>query len=265
MMHHNAESNDFRYGTQSVGIMTDILLAGESWVTVTFEVKGRNVLRDAAYDEAAGRFIETLEATGATVTYQPCHIVEREFPRTVEELDAFDLVILSDVGADTLQITPQVAAGETDIDRCAVLAEWVRDGGALGMVGGYMSFAGKGGQARYGTTALADVLPVGIANADDRVETPAGVTPRNDGVPGDDFPMEWPQILGYNRFSADRDAEVWATVNNDPFLVVGNHGDGSAFAYATDCAPHWAPEAFLEWNHLPALWSRLVDHVVGGA
>jgi uncharacterized membrane protein len=158
-----------------------------------------------------------------------------------------------------------VAAGETDVDRCAVLAEWVHDGGALGMVGGYMSFAGKGGQARYGKTALADVLPVEIADSDDRVETPTGATPRNEAVPGEELPDEWPHVLGYNRFTADPDADVWATVDSDPFVVVGDHGDGNAFAYATDCAPHWAPEAYLDWDYLPTLWDRLVDRVVEGS
>lgn len=127
---------------------------------------------------------------------------EAEFPRTREEPAGFDLVILSDVGADTLQVTPEVDAGDRDVDRCTVLAEWVRKGGALGMGGGDMSFAGKGGQARYGNTALADALPVEIADADDRVETPVGATPRNRGVPGNAFPAEWTHVFGYNRVSA---------------------------------------------------------------
>lgn len=245
--------------------MTEVLLAGESWVTVTFEVKGRNVMRDAQYGEAADSFVDTLEETGASVTYQPCHVAEESFPRTPTQLDEYDVVILSDVGADTLQITPRVAAGETDVDRCAVLADWVRDGGALGMVGGYMSFSGKGGQARYGSTPLADVLPVDIERGDDRVETPAGANPIDAGVPGLDLPAEWPAVLGYNRFTADADADVWATVNDDPFLVVGDAGAGSTFAYATDCAPHWAPTTFLEWDHLSALWERILERVVDGS
>lgn len=244
--------------------MTDVLLAGESWVTVTFEVKGRNVMRDAEYGEAADSYIATLEDAGADVTYQPCHAVEDEFPRTGQELDQYDVIILSDVGADTLQITPRVAAGETDVDRCAVLADWVRDGGALGMVGGYMSFAGKGGQARYASTQLADVLPVVIASGDDRVETPTGATPTTEGIPGLDVPRDWPVILGYNRFTADDDASVWATVNDDPFLVVGDAGQGSTFAYATDCAPHWAPTEFLDWEPLPSLWRRILERVTTG-
>ncbi|WP_049972667.1 glutamine amidotransferase [Haladaptatus cibarius] len=241
--------------------MTNVLLAGESWVTVQFEIKGKNVLRDSQYGEVADRFIDTLESIGASVTYQPCHVAAESFPRTNEALSEYDLVILSDVGADTLQITRQVADGETDADRCAVLAEWVREGGALGMVGGYMSFAGKGGQARYGTTALADVLPVEIETGDDRVETPDGAVPRNAGVPGADLPEEWPHVLGYNRTTAKPGADVWATVRGDPFLTVGDYGDGSSFAYATDCAPHWAPEGLLSWDRLPTLWNRVIDRV----
>ncbi|RBI60487.1 hypothetical protein DMJ13_19510 [halophilic archaeon] len=241
--------------------MTDILLAGESWVTVQLEIKGRNVIRDSEYGEAADRYVELLEELGASVTYQPCHVAAKSFPRTREELDAYDLVVLSDIGADTLQITERVAAGDTDADRCALLAEWVREGGALGMVGGYMSFAGKGGQARYDSTPIADVLPVEVSSGDDRVEKPAGAVPQNAGVPDADLPEEWPHVLGYNRFAAKPEAEVWATVDDDPFLVVGDTGDGSAFAYATDCAPHWAPEALLDWEHLPTVWERVVDRV----
>ncbi|SEP03124.1 Uncharacterized membrane protein [Halogranum amylolyticum] len=239
--------------------MADILLAGESWVTVQFEIKGRNVLRDASYGEAADRYIETLETIGHDVTFQPCHVATQEFPRTREQLDAYDLVVLSDIGADTLQVTPQVAAGKTDADRLTVLAEWVRDGGALGMIGGYMSFGGKGGQARYANTPLSDVLPVEISAGDDRVETPAGATPQNQGVPNADLPTEWPHVLGYNRVRASEEAEVWATVQENPFIVCDDADAGRVFTYTTDCAPHWAPEAFLEWEQLPTLWNAIIE------
>ena len=242
--------------------MSEVLLAGESWVSVGFEIKGRNVLSDSEYGEAADRFIETLDSVGASVTYQPCHVAVEAFPRTHEELDAYDLVLLSDVGADSLQLTRRVRDGESDVDRCTLLNEWVHDGGALGMVGGYMSFSGKGGQARYGTTALAETLPVKLGTSDDRIETPAGAVPETGAALAKDLPQEWPAVLGYNRFAAKSDAEVWATIGDDPLLVVGDHGDGSAFAYATDCAPHWAPEELLEWEHLPTVWSRLLDRVV---
>lgn len=219
------------------------------------------MITGASYNEAADHLIAALEHAGASVTYQPCHVATREFPRTRDELDAYDLVILSDVGADTLQLTPEVRRGEADVDRYDLLKSYVGDGGALGMIGGYMSFSGVGGQARYGRTALGDVLPVTIGPGDDRVEAPAGVRPTNEGVLDAELPDEWPAVLGYNRVVADDDAEVWATVDDDPLLAVGTHGSGRTFAFTTDCAPHWAPQEFLEWEGLPRLWNAILDYV----
>lgn len=240
----------------------DVLLVGESWVTFSVEIKGRNIVQDSYYEEAAAYLNAALESAGADADFIPCHALSKQFPSTIDGLDAYDLVILSDVGADTLQITPRVAAGETDIDRCRLLAEYVAKGGALGMIGGYMSFAGKNGAARYGRTALSDVLPVTISVADDRVETPDGPLPSpTASMPGSP-PSEWPSILGYNKLEAAPDADMWATVRDDPLLVVGDYEDGSTFAFATDCAPHWAPEDFLEWKYLPTLWKNILDRVI---
>lgn len=240
--------------------MTEILLAGETWSTTSLVVKGRDVATATEYTEAADLLIDALEAAGASVTHQPADVALREFPRSTDELDAYDLVLLSDIGAQTLLLTPQVAAGETDVNRCRLLGEWVADGGALGMLGGYTSFAGEGGAAGYARTELADVLPVDIAHHDDRVEAPEGAIPQNRGF--EELPEEWPHVLGYNQLAADPDAEVLATVREDPLVVVGEHGEGTTLAYATDCAPHWAPEAFLEWEHLPDLWESLLERLV---
>ena len=48
----------------------------------------------------------------------------------------------------------------------------MRDGGGLLMIGGYLSFAGIDGKARYHGTPVEDALPVTIAATDDRVEAP---------------------------------------------------------------------------------------------
>jgi len=236
-----------------------VLVVGESWHEVTLYVKAQDVTASSSYTEAGEYLIAALETAGAAVTYQPCHVAHEAFPRTRAELEPYDLVVLSDVGAQTLLLTPAVAAGETDANRLGLLADYVADGGAVGMIGGYMSFAGENGQAGYGRTALADVLPVEVSSHDDRIERPAGVVPRNSGIEG--IPEEWPAVLGYNRVSPSPGSEVWATVGDDPLLVVGDHGDGSAFAFTTDCAEHWAPKPFLEWKHLPAMWEAVLDRM----
>lgn len=55
--------------------------------------------------------------------------------------------------------------------------KYVEEGGSLCMIGGYMSFTGIDGTARYGQTEIADVLPVEMLDIDDRVEAPQGLVP----------------------------------------------------------------------------------------
>jgi uncharacterized membrane protein len=237
----------------------NVLLAGESWHEVSFVVKGQDVSATSTYTEAGAHLIAALETAGAEVTYQPCHVARDSFPRTRETLREYDLVVLSDIGAQTLLLTPEVSAGERSPNRLQVLADYVADGGAVGMVGGYTSFAGENGQAGYWRTPLADVLPVEVAAHDDRIERPEGVRPRNRGISA--LPDEWPPVLGYNRVAASDESEVLATVDGDPLLTVGDHGDGRAFAYATDCAKHWAPSEFLKWDYLPDLWEEILSQM----
>lgn len=238
--------------------MTQVLLAGESWEQVSFFVKGVDVSRASQYVEAGDHLIAALEAAGADVTYQPCHLAREHFPSSVDDLADYDAVLLSDIGAQTLLLHPAVSAGERRPNRCEVLAEYVAGGGALGMIGGYLSFAGEHAAAGYHRTALADVLPGELSRYDDRVERPAGVVPEN--VAFEDLPDRWPAVLGYNRLGPG-DAEVLATVDGDPLVMLDEYGDGTAVSFTTDCAPHWAPEAFLEWDRLPDLWGAILDRL----
>ena len=98
------------------------------------------------------------------------------------------------------------------------------------------------------------------AVVDDRVEEPAGLAPvvveDHEVLAGIDGP--WPDLLGYNRVRADPDAAVLVTVGSDPLVVVGQADAGRCVAFTSDCAPHWAPPPFVEWEHYDRLWSQLV-------
>lgn len=236
----------------------EVLLAGESWTNLTFSIKGRDVSAQSSYVEAADHLIAALETAGATVTFQPCHVAANRFPESIEELEEFDMVILSDIGADTLQLTPQVARGKAHVDRLHVLKQYVSNGGALGMIGGYTSFSGYAGMARYGRSPIEPVLPVKLIEGDDRVELPAGEHPQGSI---DRLPTRWPEVLGYNKTTPRAGADVLATINSDPLLVVDSYQDGAAFAFTTDCAPHWAPQGFLEWDGFPVLWEHIIETV----
>jgi uncharacterized membrane protein len=236
-----------------------VLIAGESWTTTSIHVKGFDSFTTTAYEEGVGSLRDALLDAGHEVTFMPNHVAAESFPFTADELDAWDVVLLSDIGSNTLLVPPATFARfEARPNRLAVLRDWVRTGGGLAMIGGYLSFGGIEGKANYARTPLADVLPVEIETGDDRVETPEDPVPRRVAehpvVAG--LPAEWPALLGYQRLGPR--GEVLATVNGDPLLVVAEVGEGRTLAYASDIGPHWAPPPFLEWDGYARLWDQAV-------
>ena len=159
--------------------MTRVLLAGESWTTTSIHVKGFDSFTTVEYAEGGGALIAALEGAGHDVTFMPNHVAATEFPFTRDGLAAFDVVLLSDIGANTLLVPPVVfSRGETRPNRLELLRDWVLAGGGLGMVGGYLSFQGIEAKANYRTSPLAGVLPVEMELGDDREETPEGAAAR---------------------------------------------------------------------------------------
>lgn len=241
-----------------------LLLAGETWFSYGVHLKGFSPYWTGGYAEGQKEFVAALEQTGWSVDHLPNHRATEDFPWTMDELNTYDAVILSDISADTILLHPKTfVQGERTPDRLALLADWVRAGGGLAMIGGYMAFSGFEGRGRFGMTALADVLPVGTLAGDDRIETPAGVTPEVvaeheilNGISG-----EWPHFLGYNRITPREGCPVLLQVGKDPFLAVGEFGAGRAVAFASDCSPHWGSPAFLEWEHYARFWDRLMTWV----
>ena len=62
---------------------------------------------------------------------------------------------------------------------------------------------------------------------------------------------------------AKDDVSVLAAVGDDPFLAAWTFGAGRAVAFASDCGPHWLPQAFLAWEGYDRLWSQLVAWAAG--
>jgi uncharacterized membrane protein len=237
-----------------------ILLAGETWITHKIEVKGFSSYSTGTYGEGQTELVEALEAHGHEVVHIANHVAVEEFPWTTAELAAYDVVMLSDISADTLQIHPDCFdRGKRTPDRLRVVADFVEEGGGLLMVGGYMSFSGLEGKARYQATPLAEVLPVEMLGHDDRVETPEGVVPlrvaEHEALAGIDG--DWPHFLGYNRLRTKHDAAALLDVGPDPMLVVGEHGRGRTAAFASDCSPHWGSPEFMAWEHYGRFWGQL--------
>ena len=243
--------------------MARVLVAGESWSTVSLHTKGFDTFVTAGYFEGVSDFRVAVEAAGHEVEFQPSHIAASSFPDTVESLSRFDVVVLSDIGANTLLIPPDTFQAAVDHpNRLLALQSWVRDGGAFAMVGGYLSFQGIEAKANYRSTVLADVLPVELELGDDREEAPQGVPCVKTAVEHPitaELETNWPKLLGYQRLRAKEGAEVLATVEAWPLLVTGTYGSGRVLAFASDIGPHWVPPRFTEWPGYRALWGSAVS------
>lgn len=240
-----------------------ILLAGESWVSTATHIKGFDQFPTVTYHQGAEPLLDALKDSPFAVDYMPAHLAQRDFPQSLEGLQAYDAVILSDIGANTLLLHPDTwVHSKRTPNRLKLLRDYVRGGGGLLMFGGYYSFQGINGGARFHKTAVEEVLPVEILPVDDRVEVPEGFDPRLvadhpilAGLPG-----PWPALLGFNEVRPKPGAQVLATVGAEygdlPLLVVGEYGQGRTLAWTSDIGPHWLPPDFAAWDGYGRLWSQ---------
>lgn len=237
-----------------------ILFAGESWMTYSMHVKGFDSFEMSSYHEGGTEMIAAMRAGGIDVTYQPSHIAANDFPVDAEALAAFDVVILSDIGANTLLLPDRTAIrSERTPNRLSLIADFVREGGGLLMVGGYLTFQGIHAKGNYKDTPVEDVLPIVLQATDDRSEQPQGVFP---DIERPDHPIvsglsEWPHFLGYNKSTIKPDADLVARLGEHPFIAARSVGKGRSAIFSSDCGPHWGPPEFVGWHGYPRLWVNL--------
>jgi uncharacterized membrane protein len=245
-----------------------VLLAGESWVSAATHYKGHDQFASVTFHRGAEPLVEALRDSPFDLDYLPGHEVPEKFPASLEALAAYDVVLLSDIGSNSILLHPDVwLRSRTFPNRLKLLREWVRGGGGLAMIGGYLSFQGIDGRARFHGTAVEEVLPVDCLAYDDRVEIPEGATavverPDHPIVAGMASP--WPPILGVNevRPKSGGDTTVIASLPADqgghPLLVAGTFGKGRTVAWTTDVGPHWLSPEFCAWPGYRRLWLQML-------
>lgn len=249
--------------------MKKVLLVGESWVSSSTHYKGFDQFGSVTFHTGNKRFMAGMAQGGLyDVTHMPAHDAAADFPTTMDGLAVYDVIILSDIGANTLLLHPDVwLRGQRVPNRVNLLADWTRQGGGLIMIGGYFSFQGIDGKARWHKTAVEDALPVTCLSSDDRVEIPEGCHPVvNDpdhpilqGITGD-----WPYLLGVNEVtlkSADTAHLILSLPDAQrglPLLATGTYGQGRTIAWTSDMSEHWLPPAFLAWDGYDQLFANMI-------
>ena len=238
-----------------------VLLAGESWVTTSHHVKGFDSFTTSTYAEGGTALIAALRSQAINVTYQPCHVAATSFPDSDEAMAAFDVIALSDIGANTLLLRDATfVRSELAANRLQLLQRYVEQGGGLLMIGGYLTFQGIEGKAAYHGTPVEEVLPVVLSPFDDRRENPQGVVPQTVDAahPIVQGIQDWPAMLGYNRAAMHADAHLVATIGGDPLIAVRTVQQGRSAVFSSDCSAHWGPPAFTSWSGYATLWSNIM-------
>lgn len=245
--------------------MKPVLLVGETFHVTSFASKGLEVGASSRYSNGATRYIQALANQGIMVVQIGGERCEAEFPRTLEALSEYSAIVISDVGALSLLYTPETRMGRRSVNRLELLRQWVDDGGALMMVGGYTGFQGMDGSAMFHGTAIEECLPVEIDSAPDGLEAPEGLDPV---VVDANHPVlagvtsQVPFVLGMNRVVTRSDSVTLAHCSNRsknlPLLSVREYGAGRSLAWTTDIGPHWLSEEFMRWDGYDQLMVNMV-------
>lgn len=247
-----------------------VLLVGESWVTAETHFKGFDQFGSVRFVSGAKPLKEALAGSDFELHYMTAHDAAEDFPYEIEALREYDVVLLSDIGANTFLLPSAVwVHSETRPNRLRLIKQWVEEGGHLMMIGGYLSFQGIDGRAKWRKTAVEDVLPVTCFPWDDRIEIPEGATAE---LVQADHPClanlqeSWPPVLGVNEVEVREGAEVLAKLSDEqgghPLLVVGHYGKGRTAVWTSDMSPHWLSPSFCAWEGYRTLWQNILGWLV---
>jgi len=248
-----------------------VLYVGDSAVTAGTVSASSNFTYDqrgVVIENAARRIIDAWQRNPRyDVTYMTGWDALAKFPETPEVLRAYDVVMLSDVDSDSIVLYPAERSTRAPMgpNRLKSIRDYVWQGGALAMIGGYATFVGRHNAGNWHGTPVEEALPVDcLAIDDDRMETPEGVTlevkqPQHPLMRG----IEWspsPIFNGYNRVVPKKSGNVLATFKEtgDPAIVVWTFGKGRALAFASDIAPHWGA-GFQSWKFYEQFWNQALD------
>ena len=244
-----------------------VLYAGDSEVVLNRYLVGADVIEQSYFNDNGRYFREAMASQpGVEVRHITPHGVGTEFPTSLDELKAYDVVIFSDVGFNSLIFYPgltppyQYPLGP---DRIGMVRSFVEQGGGFLMVGGYFSFAGLNGIARWSGTDIEAMLPVAIARHDDRAEVVQGFRFQIDqpehpivaGLPWQG--ADW-TLCGYNQVALKPGATLVASHRGDPLIACWEYQTGRTAVFTSDFAPHWAG-SFVHWPHYPVFWLQMLQ------
>lgn len=250
--------------------MLKFLLVGDTSVRLEIELKGNDAEFFVAPAVRQIYLKEALEKEGnIAVTHMGVETALAEFPRTIEDLKKYDIIMFTDVDSDAFQLYPDFMRTKVPLgpNRLKLVEQFVREGGAFIMGGGYASFTGRRAIGNYFNTPIEKLLPVGMLPYDDRAEWPEGfhsktVNGKHACIKG----LKWDEsdflFLGYNRTKLKEGADLLVEFEGDPIVAVWDYGSGRAMAFTPDPQPHWCG-TFKDWEEYSSFWIQSTMWLTG--
>ena len=245
--------------------MIKVLLAGETSVRLEIELKGNDAEFFVA-PQGRGKALTGAigSAPGMEITHMGVELALASFPRTLEALREYQVVIFSDVDSDAFQLYPDFMRTKVPLgpNRLKLVEQYVREGGAFIMGGGYASYSGRRGIGNYHHTPIETLLPVTMYPYDDRAEWPEGfhskaVNAEHPCLRGLNWDKGDFMFLGYNRTELKPGATLLVEHEGDPIVAVWEYGSGRAMAFTPDPEPHWCG-TFKDWAGYGRFWIQSI-------
>ena len=250
-----------------------ILLVGESWSVQSLHSKGFDTFSTTHFSDGMSYLKAALQDSAVELIHMNAHEAQSRFPYNAEGLEPYDVICLSDIGANTLLLPAEVFVQmQRRPNRLKAIQTYVENGGGFLMCGGYYSFQGFQGGAFYHQSPIEKILPLSMFPYDDRWEAPEGAEPlvaeagrKNAVLQG--ISKDIPHVLGFNKVIPDTEAQILlefsSEYDNYPLLLTGQYGAGRTAAFTSDIAPHWLSPEFCSWPGYKILWENLFTWLSG--
>ena len=243
-----------------------VLLAGESWVSTSTHHKGWDFFSSTVYETGIRELSRALAGTEIELEHLPGHLAPESFPLRLEELSAYHVVILSDLGANSLLLHPATwSGGKTMPNRSEAAASsgcWAAEAWPCAAA----TIPSPASTGRPSTTAPRSRSSCRCASTPSTTawKSPKGWFPRwysrTSVMEGHQRPLA--RAAGAERAHAEGGGELVLRAGEHPLLAVAARGKGRTLAWASDIGPHWCPESFTAWSGYATLWKN-VDTLAG--
>ena len=121
---------------------TKVLIVGETAFRIHIHFKGFASYETGYMSAPIDGFLDRFVGTSVAFEFMPNHDISLKFPSSLQEMQRYDVIVISDAPADSFLLHPETMAGKIMPNRLALIGDYVRAGG--GFAHGRLAFKFSG-------------------------------------------------------------------------------------------------------------------------